>query len=135
MFRRRDPNLLSQYRCFACMEQIVWGEVLRIMRTDPGQPDYQGWEIYAHKACMRRVMRPEVPLSLSRHWRFKEPVPDDSHQIDGKPCGICAGGIAPAELTRLRIQEPTGLVRAPDFDEESVPVHTACLTAKYSPAN
>ena len=130
MFRRRDPDLLSQYLCFICMERIVWGEILRIMRTDPGQPDYQGWEMYSHKDCLRGVLHPEVPLAMARHWHHKEPVPDDAYQIDGQPCGICAGEIAPDGLTRLRIQDPVGTVRSPSFDEQSVPVHTNCLRAK-----
>jgi hypothetical protein len=130
MGRRRDPKLLSQYLCAFCGQQVVWGELLRILRTDPGQPAYQGWEFYAHKSCARAAMRKEVPLALARHWDGKPPLPDDSHQIDGQPCGICAGAIAPPDLTRLRIQHLAGPVKRPEFDEESVPVHTACLRAR-----
>jgi hypothetical protein len=124
--RRRDPKRLSQYFCYFCQAQIVWGELFRIIRTDPGQPNFELREIYSHRACMRAVLRPEVPLTLSRSWLGRAPYLDDSDQIDDKPCGICAGDIGSAELTRLRIQFLTK-VSGPEFDEESVPVHTSCL--------
>lgn len=129
MFSRRNPELLSQYICSFCGERIKWGAILRIMRTDPGQPAYMGWELYGHHACVRAALRPEVPMAMVRHWDGKKPMPDDSNEIDGKPCGMCGEGIAATDLTRLRLQEPMGLVKRPEFDEESVPVHTRCLQA------
>jgi hypothetical protein len=127
MFKRRNPELLSQYLCSFCGERIKWGAILRIMRIDPGQPGYMGWELYGHRDCLRDALRPEVPLTFGRFWNGRQPMPDDEDQIEGRPCGICADPIAPADLTRLRIQEPHGLVKKPEFMEESVPVHTLCL--------
>lgn len=127
--RKRDPNLLTHYSCFRCGEQVRWGELVRILCTDPEQEDWRQWELYAHRACLRSVLRAEVPFAMGRHWTSGEPLPDDSDQIDGQPCGFCAGEIGPESLTRLRLQNPVGTERAPAFDEESVPVHTACLRA------
>jgi hypothetical protein len=73
------------------------------------------------------VLRPEVELTFPRHWPGKSPLLDDSADIDGQPCAICAQAIAPAQLVRLRIQRPTGPVKAPEFDEQSVPLHFECL--------
>lgn len=127
MFRRRNPDLLSQYLCHFCGSQIAWGSILRILRTDPGQPDYMQVELYAHRACARAGLRPEVPLAMARHWDGKPPLPDDSHEIAGRPCGLCGETIAAGAVTALRLQEPIGLVRKPEFMEESVPVHAHCL--------
>jgi hypothetical protein len=52
-----------------------------------------------------------------------------------RPCALCAQPIAPADLVRLRVQKPAGPVkacpeqgrRAPQFDEQSLPVHFECL--------
>jgi hypothetical protein len=41
MFPRRDPNLLSQYLCRFCGEQVPWGVILRVLRVDPDTPDYR----------------------------------------------------------------------------------------------
>jgi hypothetical protein len=46
-----------------------------------------------------------------------------------RPCALCAQPIAPADLVRLRVQKPTGPVKAPQFDEQSLPVHFECLAA------
>ena len=127
MFRRRDPELLSQYICSFCGERIRWGAIRRVLRTDPGQPDYMGWELYGHDNCIRAAMRPDVPLAMERHWDGTHPMPDDSLQIEGRPCGICGGNIVEPDRTALRIQEPFGLVKKPEFQEESVPVHRPCL--------
>jgi len=43
----------------------------------------------------------------------RAPMPDDGGDIDGVPCVICAGAIAPAELVRLRLQRPAGTVKRP----------------------
>jgi hypothetical protein len=40
---------------------------------------------------------------------------------------LCATPIAPPDLVRLRAQRPTGPVKAPAFDEQSLPVHFECL--------
>ena len=54
---------------------------------------------------------------------------DDSADIDGKPCAICARDIAPPDLVRIRVQKPVGPVKRPQFDELSLPVHFDCLAA------
>ena len=46
-----------------------------------------------------------------------------------RPCALCAQPIAPANLVRLRVQRPTGPVKAPQFEEQSLPVHFECLAA------
>ena len=45
------------------------------------------------------------------------------------PGFMCARGIAPPDLVRLRVQRPTGTVKQPEFDEFSFPVHFDCLAA------
>jgi len=45
------------------------------------------------------------------------------------PCAFCAQPIAPETLVRLRVQKPTGPVKRPEFDEQSLPVHFECLAA------
>jgi hypothetical protein len=127
MFPRRDPDLLSQYLCRFCGERIVWGAVVRVLRVDPDTPGFMLNESYCHVACLRRVVRPAVALTFHRHWAGKAPLPDDGADIDGQPCAICAQGIAPAQLVRLRCQRPAGPVRAPEFDEQSLPFHFECL--------
>lgn len=129
MPRRRDPAALTPHLCRFCGERIAWGAILRLIRTDPDTRPWELNESAAHHDCLRAVLRPEVPLAFARHWPGKVALPDDSGQIDGKPCAICAGAIAPADLVRLRIQRPTGPVKAPAFDEESVPLHFECLAA------
>ena len=75
----------------------------------------------------RAAVAAAVPLVLARQWNGKQPYLDDSLEIDDQPCGICAGAIAATDLVRLRVQSLIGPIRAPLFDEESVPVHAACL--------
>jgi hypothetical protein len=127
MFPRRDPELLSQYLCRFCCERIVWGAVVRVLRVDPDMPGFMLNESYCHGTCLRRVVRPGVALTFQRHWAGKGPLPDDSADIAGQPCAICAQGIAPARLVRLRCQRPAGTVKAPEFDEQSLPFHFECL--------
>ena len=129
MGRRRDPNLLTGYLCRFCGERIRWGVILRLLRTDPEQPPFIENENYSHHDCLRAVLRPEVPLTFHRHWHGRAPLPDDSADIDGQPCGICGQAVARQDLVRLRIQRPAGTVKAPEFDEQSVPLHVACLRA------
>jgi len=127
MPRRRDPALLSQYTCRFCREQIVWGELLRLLRTDPGQAAWMQKESYAHHACLRAALRPHVPLAFVRHWNGKHPIPDDRADMAGQPCGLCGGAVAEPERTVLRVQRLNGPVKAPEFDEESVALHGTCL--------
>ena len=127
MGRRRDPNLLTGYLCRFCGERIRWGVILRLLRTDPGQPPFMQNENYAHHDCLRAVLRPQVELTFSRHWMGRAPMPDDSADIIGQPCGICGQDVAPEVLVQLRIQRPAGTVKAPEFDEQSVPLHFDCL--------
>jgi hypothetical protein len=129
MGRRRDPEMLTGHVCRFCGEGIAWGAILRVLRTDPGQPGYLQKESACHAECLARVLRPEVPLAFARHWNGKAPLPDDAADIAGAPCAICAEPIAPARVVRLRIQRPTGTVKAPEFDEQSLALHADCLAA------
>jgi hypothetical protein len=150
MPRTRDPNFTTGHLCRFCGELIPWGTILRIIRTDPDTPGFMLNETAAHNECLRKVLRPEVALNFPRHWNGKAPMPDDDSDIflplDGggqegvpsasiggnqqiRPCAICARAIAPADLVRLRVQRPTGPVKAPQFDEQSLPVHFECLAA------
>jgi hypothetical protein len=54
---------------------------------------------------------------------------DDDADIDGQDCARCAKAIAPEDLIRLRVQRPTGTVKAPEFDEQTLPLHFDCLAA------
>ncbi len=127
MGRRRDPATLTPHLCRFCGQQIAWGEILRVLRVDPDTPPYQLNESACHHACLARVLRPGLALAFARHWPGKVALPDDSSEIDGQPCAICAQPIAPVALVRLRVQRPAGTVKAPAFDEQSLPLHFECL--------
>ena len=129
MPRRRDPNFTTGHLCRFCGELVPWGTILRIIRVDPDTPGYMLNETAAHTECLRVVLRPEVALTFPRHWNGKVPYLDDSAEIDGKPCAMCAKEIAPEKLVRLRVQKPVGPVKRPEFDEQSLPVHFDCLAA------
>ena len=127
MPRRRDPNFKTGHLCRFCGELVSWGTILRLIRVDPDTPPYMLQESACHTACLEGVLRREAPLTFHRHWEGKTLLLDDSTDIDGKPCAICARTIAPATLVRIRVQKPVGLVRKPTFDEFSIPVHFECL--------
>jgi hypothetical protein len=129
MGRRRDPNLLTPHLCRFCGERIPWGVILRLLRVDPDQPPFMQKESACHHDCLRAVLRPKLPLTFHRHWNGKAPLPDDDADIDSKVCGICGLAMAPETLVRLRIQRPTGTVKAPEFDEQTVALHFECLGA------
>ena len=129
MGRRRDPATLTQHVCRFCGQRIAWGEILRLLRVDPDTPDYALNQSACHHACLAAVLRPGLALTFARHWPGKVALPDDSADIDGQPCAMCGQAIAPAELVRLRCQRPTGPVKAPAFDEQSLPLHFDCLAA------
>ena len=129
MPRKRDPNFLTGHLCRFCGELVPWGTILRLIRVDPDTPPYVLQESACHTDCLARVLHPDVPLSLHRHWDGKPPLPDDSTDIDGQPCAMCARDIAPADLVRLRVQKPVGPVKTPAFDEQSLPLHFDCLAA------
>lgn len=129
MPRRRDPNFLTGHRCRFCGEAVPWGTILRLIRVDPDTQPYELNESACHSECLRRVLRPEVQLTLHRHWNGKRPLLDDGADVDGQPCAICARGVAPAELVRLRVQKPAGPVKKPEFDEQTLPLHFDCLAA------
>ena len=129
MPRKRDPNFLTGHLCRFCGELVPWGTILRLIRVDPDTPPYVLQESACHTECHRRVLRPEVELNFHRHWEGKSPLPDDSADIDTKPCAMCAQDIAPADLVRIRVQKPVGPVKQPLFDEFSFPVHFDCLAA------
>ena len=129
MPRTRDPNLLTDYLCRFCGEQIRWGTILRLIRVDPDTPPFMLSESACHTECLRKVIRPEMPLTIHRHWNGRAPMLDDDADIDGQPCAMCMQPIAPAALVRLRVQRPTGPVKRPQFDEQTLPLHFECLAA------
>lgn len=126
---RRDPKFTTGHLCRFCGELVPWGEILRVIRVDPDTPGFMLNESACHSDCLRKALRPEVALTFRRHWNGRAPYLDDSADIDGKPCAMCARDIAPADLVRLRIQKPAGPVKQPQFDEQSLPVHAACLAS------
>ena len=126
--------MLTAYLCRFCGERIVWGEIVRILRTDPGQPGWQLNESYAHFACLRAAIRPEIALTFHRHWNGKRPLPDDSADLIDpadpervEECARCARPMTPAKRVHLRLQRPAGTVKAPEFDEQSLAMHFDCL--------
>ena len=131
MGKRRDPNFTTGHLCRFCGQLVPWGTILRIIRTDPDTPPYMLNETAAHTECLAQLLRPGLTLTFPRHWAGRAPYLDDSADIDGQPCALCAKPIAPATLVRLRVQKPTGPVKRPEFDEQSLPVHFDCL-AKVS---
>jgi len=129
MPRQRDPNFKTGHLCRFCGELVPWGTIVRLIRVDPDTPGFMLSESACHTECLRRVLRPEVPLTFHRHGSGRAPMPDDNADIDGKPCAMCAKPIAPANLVRLRVQRPAGTVKAPEFDEQTLPLHFDCLAA------
>ena len=127
MPRRRDPNFTTGHLCRFCGELVPWGTILRLIRVDPDTPGFMLSESACHTECLRRVLRPEVQLTFHRHWDGRVPLLDDSADIDGKSCAMCAKAIAPPDLVRIRVQKPAGPVKRPEFDEFSFPAHFDCL--------
>ena len=129
MPRRRDPKFTTGHLCRFCGELVPWGTILRLIRVDPDTPGFMLSESACHTDCLRKVLRTDVPLTFHRHWSGKPPLPDDSGDIDRKPCAMCGKKIAAADLVRLRVQKPAGPVKKPEFDEQTLPLHAACLAA------
>jgi hypothetical protein len=129
MPRRRDPNLCLGHLCRFCGQLVPWGRILRLLRVDPDQPAFMQSESACHTDCLRAVLRPEVELSFHRHWNGRAPLLDDDADIDGQDCARCAKAIAPEDLIRLRVQRPAGTVKAPEFDEQTLPLHFDCLAS------
>ena len=129
MPRRRDPNFTTGHLCRFCGQLVPWGTILRVIRVDPDTPGFMLSESACHNECLRGHLRPEVPLTFHRHWNGKAPMPDGDADVDGRPCAMCARAIAPAQLVRLRVQKPAGTVKAPEFDEQTLPLHFDCLAA------
>jgi hypothetical protein len=127
MPRKRDPNFTTGVLCRFCGQLVQWGTILRLIRVDPDTPGFMLSESACHTDCLRKVLRPEVPLDFHRHWNGRAPMLDDDADIDGKPCAMCAQPIAPAKLVRLRVQRPVGPVKRPEFEELSLPIHFDCL--------
>jgi hypothetical protein len=96
MPRKRDPNFHTGHLCRFCGELVPWGTILRLIRVDPDTPGYMLNESACHTECLRRVLRPDVPLDFHRYWTGGTPMLDDDADIDGKPCAMCARNIAPA---------------------------------------
>lgn len=129
MPRRRDPSFKTGHLCRFCGELVPWGKILRLIRVDPDTPGFMLSESACHTDCLARLLRPEVPLTFHRHWNGKAPLLDDDADVDGQPCAMCGKDIAPAALVRLRVQRPAGTVKAPEFDEQTLPIHSDCLAA------
>jgi hypothetical protein len=129
MPRQRDPNLHTGHLCRFCGQLVPWGTILRLIRVDPDTPGFMLSESACHTECLRGHLRPEVALTFHRHWNGKAPMPDDDADVDNQPCAMCAQPIAPAKLVRLRVQKPAGTVKAPEFDEQTLPLHFDCLAA------
>ena len=129
MVRRRDPNFKTGHLCRFCGELVSWGTILRLIRVDPDTPPYVVQESACHTECLRRVIHPDVDLTFHRHWNGKAPMLDDDSDVDGRPCAMCAKPIAYADLVRLRAQRPTATIKAPEFDEQTFPIHFECLAA------
>lgn len=127
MPRRRDPSFTTGHLCRFCGALAPWGEILRLLRVDPDQPPYMQSESACHAGCLEAVLRPGLALTLHRHWNGKAPLPDDDGDVLGRDCARCARPIAAAALVRLRVQRPAGAVKAPEFDEQTLPFHADCL--------
>ncbi len=129
MPRRRDPDFTTGHLCRFCGELVAWTSILRLIRVDPGAPAFMLQESACHTDCLLDVLLPEVSLTLHRHWNGHPPLPDDSADVNGRPCAMCAKGIAAPDLVRLRVQRPVGTVKAPEFEEQTLPLHADCLAA------
>jgi len=129
MPRTRDPSFVTGHLCRFCGELVPWGTIQRLIRVDPDTPGYMLNESACHSDCLRHLLRPGVALTFYRHWAGKGPLPDDEPDIAGQPCGMCGRAIAPEMLVRLRVQKPAGPVKAPQFDEQTLPLHFECLAA------
>ncbi|MET1112823.1 MAG: hypothetical protein ABWX67_14990 [Allosphingosinicella sp.] len=127
MPRRRDPNFTTGHLCRFCGALVPWGEILRLLRVDPDTPPYVRNESACHAGCLEARLRPGLALTFHRHWSGKAPMPDDDEDVAGRDCAFCALPVAPAALVRLRVQRPAGTVRAPEFDEQTLPLHAECL--------
>lgn len=81
MPRRRDPSFKTGHLCRFCGELVPWGTILRLIRVDPDTPGYMLNESACHTDCLQRHLRPEVPLTLHRHWNGRAPMLDDDDDI------------------------------------------------------
>jgi hypothetical protein len=145
MGKRRDPNYTTGHLCRFCGQLVPWGTILRVIRTDKDTPAFMLSESACHTECLKKHLRPGVELTFPRHWNGKLPYLDDDEDIfspsplEGEGwgeglrtphhCAMCGKAIAANDLVRLRIQKPAGPVKRPEFDEQSLPVHAACLAA------
>jgi len=151
MGKRRDPNFTTGHLCRFCGQLVPWGTILRVIRTDKDTPAFMLSESACHTECLARQLRPGVELTFPRHWNGKAPYLEDDEDIFTKdsplpsmgrggggvtpenrtphPCAMCGKAIAADDLVRLRIQKPAGPVKRPEFDEQSLPVHAACLAS------
>jgi hypothetical protein len=127
MPRRRDPDFTTGHLCRFCGAPVPWGAILRLLRIDPDQPPYLQKESACHAGCLEAVLHPGLRLTFHRHWSGKAPLPHDDDDVLGRDCALCARAIAPAALVRLRVQRPAGTVKAPEYDEQTLPRHADCL--------
>jgi hypothetical protein len=129
MPRTRHPNFTTGHLCRFCGELVPWGTILRLLRTDPGQPGFMQKETACHTECLRRILRPGVELTFHRRWNGQAPLLDDDADVDGQPCAMCGRAAAPEVMVRLRVQRPVGPVKRPLFDEQTLPFHFDCLAS------
>jgi len=127
---RRSPEFLTGNLCWFCGERINWGAIVRILRRDPGQADYEGRENTAHVACARAAFVPGVPLTFAGSWTTDSAAVSDARAGECGPCAICATAITPEERSDLVLQRPIGTIRKPAFAQEAVCVHRNCFVKK-----
>jgi hypothetical protein len=122
---RRSPDLLTFYACCFCMERVKWGEIVRVLLHHPGTTvspaATEAQEVYAHAGCLRSRCCPEVVLGYNRRGGPAQATAPLSHG-----CCFCPGE-ATADAIWLRLQRPVGTVRRPEFDEQDVIAHPACV--------
>jgi hypothetical protein len=139
MGRRRDPAMLTQHLCRFCGARIRWGEILRLIRVDPDTPLFMLSESACHLACLAAALRDDVALAFPRRWPGTGPLPDDSADIDGRPCAICARAIAwHGQGARIRRAEPSAPRRLPGGGKHAAPSLSApriAMAARQPPAS
>ena len=121
---RRSPDLLTYYACCFCMERVKWGEIVRVLLHHPGtavsSAAAEALELYAHAACFRARCRAEVDLVYERRGGPTQVT------MPLNECCFCVAVTTPDAIW-LRLQRPAGTVRRPEFDEQDVIAHPACI--------
>jgi hypothetical protein len=113
MGRRRDPNFHTGHLCRFCGALVPWGEIVRLIRTDPDTPPFMLCEKRLPPRLPRGVLRPGVALAFARHWPAAARCPTTTPRSPATRARSAPREIAPPDLVRLRAQRPTGPVKAP----------------------